>query len=634
MSTEKKKVTVWLTSVSGVLVIAAILIIINLMFKPVNVRLDCTEGKLYTLSDGTKNILKGLDKNISIRFYYSKDVADMPVPFKTYASRVEDMLNQYKRIGGKKIQVRKLNPTPDSDEEDSAKIDGIKGQSTNVMGGELIYLGLAVSCGGKSSVLPFLSPQKETLLEYDLSRAITEVTKDKKTKLGVMSSQKVMGGIDDPQMMMSGRGGMKPAWTIISELKRTFDVMEVPTTVTEIDDDINMLLVIHAKDLKPETMFALDQFVLRGGRLMAFVDPMNMIDMQNQKQQYMPPTPSNLNPLLKAWGIQYSDGKVVADRKLAFRRDHDVVPTVLNLTEAQFNADDPVTATLHSMLVFSAGAFSGEPIKGLEKTVMVKSSDDSELLDGYQTRRSGEDIMHDFKSDETEKELIIKLTGTFKTAYPDGNPADADKKADADTEKKDAKDTKDSSLKVSSVAGAVVLVADADMIYDAFCVQKQNFFGQTIVQPLNDNLNFVLNMTEYLTGDDALFSIRSRSTAVRPFERVQELQNEAKKRFQDKITRLEADVQKIQLDINNLQQKRKDGEKELLSSEQRDLLTKFKKKEGETKQELKSVRKQLRKDIDSLENNLMVINIAMMPLVVILFGIGVALIKRKRNVRK
>jgi len=356
-----------------------------------------------------------------------------------------------------------------------------------------------------------------------------------------------------------------------------------------------------------------------------------MIDMQNQKQQYMPPTPTDLVPLLKAWGIQYASGKVVADRKLAFRRDNDVVPTVLNLTEAQFNTDDPVTATLHSMLVFSAGAFSGDPISGLKKTVMVKSSDDSELLDGYQTRRSGADILHDFKSDETEKELIIKLTGTFKTAYPDGNPADADKKADEDAKKKDAKD---SSLKVSSKPGAVVLVADADMIYDAFCVQKQNFFGQTIVQPLNDNLNFVLNMTEYLTGDNALFSIRSRSTAVRPFERVQEMQNEAKKRFQDKITRLEADVQKIQRDINNLQKKRKDGEKELLSSEQRDLLTKFKKKEGETKQELKSVRKQLRKDIDSLENNLMVINIAMMPLLVILFGIGVALIKRKRNVRK
>ena len=270
MSIEKKLAAV-MSSLAGVLIFALIIIIINRLFNPVNVRLDCTDGKVYTLSQGTRQILQGLDKHVSLRFYYSRDVANMPVYLKTYASRVENLLDEYKRLGGKNLDVKKLNPKPDSDEEDSANMDGISGHSTDSMGlGDKIYLGIAVSSAGKVLTLPFLSPDKESLLEYELTRAISQVKVSKKPRLGVMSSMQVMGGIDNPQAMMMGQGGMKPAWAVINELKQAFEVSELPMNSESISEDISLVMLIHPKELSEAAMFALDQFVLRAGACSPF----------------------------------------------------------------------------------------------------------------------------------------------------------------------------------------------------------------------------------------------------------------------------------------------------------------------------------------------------------------------------
>lgn len=636
MSMEKKKFAATMTSLAGVIIFAVIVIIVNRLFAPVNARLDFTDGKIYTLSEGTRQILQGLDKHVSIRFYYSRDVAGMPVYLKTYATRVEDLLDEYKRLGGKNLDVKKLNPKPDSDEEDSANMDGVTGHATDAMGmGDRIYLGIAVSCAGKTVALPFLSPDKEALLEYDLTRAISQVQVTKKARIGVMSAMQVMGGIDNPQAMMMGQGGMKPAWAVINELKQSFEVVEVPMTSESITDDIDLLLLIHPKEISEASMFAIDQFVLRGGRLLAFVDPLCMVDMQNQQQQqYMPPMPSNLATLFTAWGVNFETSKIVVDRKLATRirtgQGSDVLPTVITLGKDEISSDDPATSALNNMLLFTAGAFTGDPAEGLVKTVLLNSSDDVQLMESFMTQRRGEDILRSFRSDERKKDLAIKLTGNFKTAFPGGKP---DKPAEEGEEKK-AEDPAVDFLTVSSKPGAVVLVADADMLYDAFCVTSTNIFGQKIVQPINDNLNFALNMVENLLGDSALFAIRSRATTSRPFTRVRDLQADAEKRFQDKIARIEADLRKVQQDINDLQRKRQKGERELLSREQRELLKQFRKKEAEAKQELKVVRKQLRQDIDDLENNVMVVNIALMPVLVIVGGIVLAVVKRRRNVRR
>ncbi len=503
--------------------------------------------------------------------------------------------------------------------------------------GERIYLGLAVSCAGKTVALPFLSPEQETLLEYELTRAITEVQISKKSRLGIMSALPVLGGIDNPQAMMMGQGGMKPAWQVVTELKRSFEVIEIPLTTESIDEDIDALLLIHPKEISQSALFAIDQFILRGGRMLAFLDPLCMVDMQSQQQQqYMPPTPSNLEPLLKAWSIGYESGKVTVDRKLATRirtgQGADVLPTVITLGKSEISDADPASAALNNMLLFCAGAFTGEPSAGLEKTVLLSSSEDTQMMESFMTQRSGADILKSFRADERSKALAIKLTGNFPTAFPEGKPG-------ASQEDQESADSSSSSptsvlLTAATAPGAVVLVADADMLYDAFCVNVSNFLGQKIVQPINDNLHFALNMLESILGDSALFNIRSRATTSRPFTRVRDMEAEAEKRFQDKIEKLEGELLKVQQDINELQRKREKGEREILSSEQRQLLQQFRKKEAEAKKELKAVRKQLRQDIDNLENRIMALNIALMPLLVIIGGIAMAVYKHGRNVRQ
>lgn len=643
MSSHKKHLEAFFYSLGGVAVMAVILIIVNLIFKPANVRWDVTSDKLFTLSDGTIQTLKKLDQPVSIRFYYSKDVAQMPVFMKTYANRVEDILKEYKRNAGKHIDVSKLNPQPDSDAEDSAHLDGVVGQPMDALGMEdRVYLGIAISCAGRLATLPFLSPERESLLEYDITRALIDVTTPSKPKVGVISPMMVMGGIDNPNMMMQGQpGGMKPAWMIITELKKEYDVVELPVSSDAIADDIDIVMAIHPKELEAKTLFALDQFVLRGGRLIAFLDPMCMADMQNQPQQmqYMPPAASSLDPLLKAWGVSFETEKVVLDRSAATdirqgpQSGAETMPSVLSLGVEHIDRNDPAVALLNSMLMLNTGAFAGTPAEGLTKTVLISSSDDSQFLEKYMAQRSGRDLMKDFRSDLTTKELAIRLTGTFKTAYPDGKPGEA--KADEDGKNGEAKAESVSTwLSASSKPGAVVLVADADMLYDPFCVRRSSIFGQTFVQPINQNLAFAQNMLESLSGDNALFSIRSRGGTSRPFTRVKAMELAANERYREQIAKLEAEVQDIQREINDLQRKRQPGERDLLSAEQRQALAKFRKKEAEAKQSLKSVRKQLRQDIDALENNIMLANIALMPALVVIGGLTLALVKRGRSKRK
>lgn len=637
MTMNNKKTFAILSSFAGILIIMAILVIANAILKPVNFRLDCTDGKLYTLSKGTKNILKDLDKVVSIRFYYSRDAADMPVYLKTYAGRVEDMLQEFKRDGGNRIDLRKLNPKPDSDEEDSAMLDGVSGQSLDALGaGDRIYLGIAISCAGKTAALPFLSPESESQLEYNLARAITEVTQVKKPRLGIMSPLRVMGGFDQQQMMMGQQPRQIPAWLIINEFKRNFDVEEIPLTAEEIDSNIDMLVVIHPSGISDNTMFALDQFVLRGGNLLAFVDPFCVVAMQQQQpQQYMGmPQPSSLEKLLSAWGISFTADKIMADRKLGTRiRGNqggvESMPTVISLGKNDINTDDPAVATLNSLLVFCGGSFSGEPVDGLKKTVLVHTSDEAGPIDTFMAQQPGQEILRSLSAGIQKKyALAIKLTGTFPTAFPDGKPKG--------TEGKEEKTEKavDSSLKKSTKPGAVVLVGDADMLFDSFAVREGNLFGQKVVQPINDNLNFAMNIVDQLTGDSNLFEIRARATASHPFTVVRDMQAEAEKEFQDKIIKLETDLREVQMKINELQSKRGQDEKELLSSEQREVLKQFRRKEAEAKKELKEVRRQLRSNIDLLENKLIFINVALMPIIVILIGIAVAIVKLKRSKRR
>lgn len=637
MAASKRSETL-LYSAVGVVAVLIGLVALNFVLSFTKVRLDLTEEKAYTLSDGTRKILAKLDTPVTVRFYYSAGDPMMPVPLKTYAQRVEDLLREYKQVSGGKVRVEKYDPQPDSDAEDSAKLDGVEGQPLQT--GDEIYLGLAVSCLDQKSAIPFLSPDRERLLEYDLTRAISGVAKTEKPVLGVLSSLPIFGQQMNPMMMMQmGRQqGGSPPWFIVNELKRDFTVKELQAPVEKIDDDINVLLVVHPKELPERAQFALDQFVLRGGKLIAFLDPRSTVDSRNSGGPMGgmgQSSSSTLGKLLDTWGIQFDTTKCVADLEYATmlrgpQGRPQPSPVVLSLTEAAADRDDVVTSQVDSLLMWCAGTFTGTPAEGLKQTVLLKSSPNSQLVDSFTAEMAGEQIQRDFKPSGREHPLAIRLTGKFKTAFPDGQPKAAPDPA-ADPAEKKAEEPKTDALKESKTDGAVILVGDADMLYDQFAVQVQEFFGQQIVIPRNANITLAQSMVEQLSGDSDLIAVRSRASLNRPFTLVKKIQAQAEENYRAKIKGLEDSLQEAQQRLGELQQNKEKGQRFILSPEQQKELENFRKKEAEVKRELKEVRKNLRQDIDALENRLKWVNIAGMPLLVTLTGISLAIMKRKRT---
>ena len=632
---KQKKTETLLYSAIGVGAMLLIVIAVNLIATEVKGRLDLTQGKIYTLSDGTKNILKKLDSPVEIRFYYSAKEARMPSQFKTYARRVEDLLNEFKQASGGNVEIKKYDPEPDSDAEDLANLDGVEGKMLPT--GEKIYLGLAVSLDPQKAALPFLPLDREKLLEYDISRAISQVFSTNKPVIGVMTPLPIMGAAMNPMMMRMGQQG-QDAWAFITELKRDFEVKTVPMEAEKIDDDIKVLLVVHPKEIKDAAQYAIDQFVMRGGKLIACLDPMSLADQQKPQSPMMPAMPggaSNLDKLLKAWGLTFETTKVVADmnyaRKLQTRGNQtEIVPTLLFLTDQAINKEDVVTSQTDELLFVFPGVFTGTPVSGLKQTVLLKTSKQSQLVEPFMASMSPSKVVDDFKASDTQYNLAVRLEGKFKTAFPDGKPeapkTDEEKKDDAKPEDK-AKDT----LKETKGDNAVLLIGDTDWLSDQFSVQIQNFFGQKIIQPRNSNLALVQNVVEQFSGDQNLIGVRSRATLNRPFTKIQDMQTKANARYQAEIAKLQKEVEEVNQKVNELQGKKEAGQRFVLSKEQQEEIEKFKQKRAEANKKLKIVRRSLQVEIDSLQNRLKWGNILAVPGAVVVIGLVLAGVRKNKT---
>jgi len=437
-------------------------------------------------------------------------------------------------------------------------------------------------------------------------------------------------------MMRMGQQGQQP-WVLISELKRDFDVKEVPMSTAAIDPEIKVLLVIHPKQISDEAQYALDQFVLRGGKLIALLDPMAIVDQQpSNNPMGSPPSSSNLEKLLKAWGLSFESTKIVADmnyaRELSFQRGRpaELNPVVLFINETGIEKEDVSTAQVDEVLLAMAGSFSGTPADGLKETVLLSSSENSALVDGFLANLAPSQIVKEFNAGGKKMPLAVRLSGKFKTAFPDGKPA----ASGADAETKEEPATAGDSLKESKEEegdGVVVLIGDADFVNDAFSV-RQVFPG--IYSYVNGNLALVQALTEQLAGDSRLIGARSRSTMNRPFTRIRDMQLVAEKNYRDKIKELEDERQKAQSRISELQAGKEEGQRFVLSPEQQAELGNFQQKVVDYNKQLKTLRRDLRKDIDAMENRLKLLNIAGMPFLVIVVGIVSAVMKRKRTAAK
>ena len=622
------KSTTLLYSGAGLIALFLLLVAGNYLASRAAVRADLTDGRIYTLSEGTKKILAKLDAPVKVRLYISQGDNAMPVQLKSFAQRVDDLLREFKAVAGSNLVIEKYNPKPDSDEEDSAQLDGIEPQTLTT--GEQFHLGLTVSRLDRKQAIPAINPQRERLLEYDLIRAIARVANAERPVLGLMSALPIMGA---PFNMMS-RQQSEP-WVLAGELKRDFDVRNISIDTDAIDPAIKTLLLIHPRDISERSEYALDQFVLRGGKLVAFVDPHMHFDQQPNPMMPMAQGQagqSSLPRLFKAWGVNMEGGKVLADVTYASGAGQRATPTILTLNRTAMNRDDIATSQIDTLLLAFTGAFDIKPAAGLKVSELLKSSQTNMFVDSIVASLSGDIALKGFVSSNQSRPLAVRIAGRFKTAFPEGAPAASAPGADGKDAAKAAAGP--AQIKDGAADNSVVLVADADMLADGAAVEIQNIFGQRVVVPSNGNLAFAQGLVEQATAGDDLSTLRSRTSSFRPLTVVRQMETEAQRQYFGKIKAMEDDVQQTTEKMQKLQKPTGDAKSaQILTAEQQGELDRFKKRLLETRRELKVLRKDLRQDAEALQFWTKVANIAVVPALVALFGIGLAVIRQRRVAR-
>ena len=628
---QKKSLQTILYSSAGVLVMFVLVVAVNVISGAFPFRADLTQEKAYSLSAGTKAVLKSLDRPVTIRFYCTQgDSAPETVFLKDYAREVEDLLHEYKMANGKNIIIQKFDAEPDSDAEDSARMDGLEPQQLS--DGDNFYMGLSINLADQRVAIPFLDPNRERLLEYDITRAITEVQVPDKPTVGIMSALPVFGDQPNPEMQMQDQQG-SPAWMLVQQLQQDFNVQQIPMDTGKIDDSVKTLLVIYPGGISDKAQYAIDQFVLRGGKLIAFLDPQSALMARQQQQNPMMGGQNNsatLDKLLKAWGIQFDTTKLVADLDFKMELENDngqplENPAWLALTPDGINQNDIVTSEIDNLWLPTVGAFTGQPAAGLKETVLLHSSKDAELTDAMMASMGANAIMNGFKPAGENYALAIRLTGKFSTAFPDGEPQDDSSKTNSVAK------AGDDSLKESKMETTVVLVGDSDMLADIFSVQKT----EAMVSPLNANLDFAQNLVEQMAGNNNLIGLRSRASMSRPFTRVKQMEAAAEASGQAKIDELQKSLNDTEQKLNDLQQQRSDKDQKLiLSPAQQAEVDNFRKQQAEVSRELRQAQKNLRREVVSLETRLTWLNILAMPCAVTAVGMTTAFIKRKKTSAK
>lgn len=637
---KETKLNVYVNSLIGVVVIFIGIVLFNTITAQLKFKADLTEGDLFTLSEGSKKLLEDLKEEgdgskLEIRFYLTQGEKGVPVFVSEHGRRIEDLLDQYQEYAGSNIELKKINPRRDTDEEELAVNDGIQLLNNS------FYVGMAVSFLDTTEVIPFFDPAKSTTLEYDISRAIKNVLKLKEDRqtIGVMSSLNVWGGPDasNPMAMMN-RGAQQPPWFFLRQLQQDFNVERLEATATEISDDIDLLLVIHPKNISDATEYAIDQFVLSGRKLIVFADPLALKDEgNNQNPQMRIPGmggASTLSRLFTKWGVNFENSKVVADFNFRLNQRDPlsrgrIMPAYLALGKKAFNQEEIVTRDLGSIRMPYAGSFDVSNLAtGLTAKELISSSDQAKLVDGMSSQFNGEKIMDSFltgsedgKPTGTNKfALAVKISGTFTTAFPDGKPGSSGDEEESDEEKT----TNSNHLKESESENHVCLIGDTDLLSEEHFLIQQRFL-------LSQNVSFVQNIVDHF-GDDTLINIRSRNQD-RPFTTIMDLEKEAQSKFEDKLKKLEAEQQAILQEKTKLESTGEGQNQFTLSIDPEDLKD-IQKKELEKRKQIREIRKELRSEIDLIQLQIKLANIVSMPALVIIAGIIFFVRKRKVTAAK
>ena len=661
----------WILSGGSVLVLFAL---VNFLAAPISgTRLDLTEERLHTLSDGTRNMLGDLENKVTLNFYFSKELSSAAPAFGNYAKRVRDMLNEMKLAGGGKIVIKEQDPIAFSEIEDEAVEAGLQGAPLD-QSGDQAYFGLQVKSGEESSVIPFFQSQRENFLEYDLARMIHAVSSSKKKIIAVYTGRPLFG---DMRRMMAGLP--TEAYRIVPELRKRFEVNHMFSLRDLPFEKPDVLIVIHPLKLETDEKYELDQFLLRGGKAIFILDPFNEtaagISMP-QGQKPLLNSVANVQKFLDRWGISISDKFIAADRSIARMVNAGtatrILPapfvTWLAVPASLMSRNDPVTSELRLLNLQSAGIINVTKTPGIKVEPLIRTTKDSQEVDvkTHKGRVDVESMAANFKPSGKEFILAARISGEFASTFPDGPPKivedevkkdksgdvskqlptekdpnraaeiAAEKKAEEEKKQRDHEKKIASHLKTSKKPFNILLVSDADFLENHFWVQVRQFLGQNVLVPTSNNADFVINAVDHFTGNADLISLRSRGTTRRPFAKVNEIRREAEIKYRKAEQNLASKLKMTEKKLGELRDKQEEKTQADNADRKKTIEKEIKQALNElivTRQELRSVRLKLNEDINRLETWIRFANIAFMPILVGTFavGLGIYRIRRRRK---
>ena len=636
---------------TGVVLAVVLLFAVNILASRLlgPARIDLTEHRLFTLSEGTRGILTNLDEPVTLRFYLSKRELERVPGIGGYADRVRALLEEYGRIAGGKLDLRVIDPEPFSDEEDRAVGFGLRGVPLGLDEG-IFYFGLAgTNSVDDEEVIPFFTAEREQFLEYDVTKLVHNLSSPKRKIVGLLSSLPVEGAGPPMQVAMPGMGG--PPWMVVDQVRQLFEMHSLHPKLEEIPEDIDVLMLVHPQGLSREALYAIDQYVLRGGRVVAFVDPFSEAQQEAMAGGFMQPAMSKrseIDELLAAWGVTLGED-VVADLELALKVRMEQggriltfdYPVWMNITPQTFDPDDIVTGNLANLGFGTPGYL--EPADGATTTFtpLVTTTPRAAQFTPAQVAAvttDPRDLLDDYASQDRPYTVVARISGKVRTAFPDGRPAgepsaDEDTSETADEEAEAGAEPKAEHLSESTENAQIIVVADADMLADRFWVVVQEFLGSRIAIPSAANGALVINALDNLTGSSDLISVRNRGTFTRPFTRVVALRQQAERTFRAKEQELIAELTETERRLVELEESNQGDDALVLTDAQREELVRFRQERVRIGKELREVRRQLRADIERLESWLKFANIGLVPILIGIVGLlaGVMQIRRRRG---
>lgn len=578
-------------------------------------RFDLTENRLFTLSEGTLNVLESLQEPVTLYFYFSQEASrDIP-QVRSYAKRVDELLQEFVGKSGGKLTLRRVDPAPFSEEEDQAAALGLQGVPVGGAG-EALYLGIAASNSlDDMQVMPFLQPSKEKFVEYDLAKMISSLGNPERKKLGLLSSLPMQAGWDPATQ------NVRPAWVLYEQLDEMFEIEPVDAQAAGLPEDLDLLLLVHPKGLAPDMLYSIEQFVLGGGRLVAFLDPFAEADQGDPGDpmaRMQAGSASDLGGLLGAWGVAFDPTRAVGDLQYGIGSGANRHIGILSVPAEGMNEGDIVSADLEVVNLSSTGWFEPAGDAETQLDVLVRSSENAALMDTSRFRflSNPADLLSGFNPTGERYALAVRVSGPAAASmeapegYADGHRA-------------------------AAAAGGinVMLFADTDMLTDRLWVQRQPFFGQDAITAFADNGSLAVNAVDNMLGNRDLISIRTRANSARPFDRVDQLRVAAERAYRDTEERLQLELQETERRLGELQAAKGEGELTIISDEQQAEIQRFMDRRLQIRRELRQVQHDLQRDIDRLGSRLKLLNIALVPAIVLLVALVYDMGRRRRQDR-